>query len=187
MHVFVASDDYLPEYRYQQEVAMDNAKAVIEEVDKEFKKLFNREYGGLLASYMMDDAEVAIVSMGNISNTVRMTVRGLREDGIKAGAVKIRVFRPFPQEALCNTLSDSRLVIVLDRAVSSGAGGIVYPELLTAVSNLEPRPCVQDYILGLAGRQVTVENLSSLIKESLTEYRDSGSVTPVRWIDVRGL
>ena len=187
MHVFIASDDYLPEYRYQQEVAMENAKKVIEDVDKEFKKMFNREYGGLLATYMMEDAEVAIVSMGNISNTVRMAIRELRKDGIRAGAVKLRVFRPFPKEAICDVLRDTKLVIVLDRAVSSGFGGIVYPELLTSLSNVEPRPNVQNYILGLAGRQVTVEKLGSLVKNSYENYQNSGTGKPVQWIDIRGL
>jgi pyruvate/2-oxoacid:ferredoxin oxidoreductase alpha subunit len=187
MHVFIASDDYLPEYRYQQEVAMENTKKVIEDVDMEFKKLFNREYGGLLATYMMEDAGVAIVSMGNISNTVRMAVRELRKEGIRAGAVKLRVFRPFPKEAICDVLRDTKLVIVLDRAVSSGFGGIIYPELLTSLSNVEPRPNVQNYILGLAGRQVTVEKLGSLVKNSYEDYQNSGTGKPVQWIDIRGL
>lgn len=187
MHVFVASDDYLPEYRYQQEVAMENAKKVIEDVDKEFQKMFNREYGGLLSAYMMEDAEVAVVSMGNISNTVRMAVRELRKDGIRAGAVKLRVFRPFPKEAVSKALRDTKLVIVLDRAVSSGFGGIVYPELLTALSNIEPCPRVQNYILGLAGRQVTVAHFSSLVKSSLADYQKSGTGNSTQWIDIRGL
>lgn len=187
MHVFVASDDYLPEYRYQQEVAMENAKKVIEDVDKEFQKMFNREYGGLLSAYMMEDAEVAVVSMGNISNTVRMAVRELRKDGIRAGAVKLRVFRPFPKEAVSKALRDTKLVIVLDRAVSSGFGGIVYPELLTALSNIEPCPRVQNYILGLAGRQVTVAHFSSLVKSSLADYQKSGTGNSIQWIDIRGL
>jgi pyruvate/2-oxoacid:ferredoxin oxidoreductase alpha subunit len=187
MHIFIASDDYLPEYRYQQEVAMENAKKVIEEVDQEFKKLFKREYGGLLATYMMEDAEVVIVSMGNICGTVRMAVRELRKDGIQAGAVKLRVFRPFPKEAISSILHNSKLVIMLDRAVSSGFGGVVYPELSAALDNTEPRPYFQDYILGLAGRQVTVSNLVSLIKKSLMNYRESSIGKSIQWIDVRGL
>ncbi len=187
MHIFIASDDYLPEYRYQQEVAMENAKKVIEDVDQEFKKLFKREYGGLLATYMMEDAEVVIVSMGNICGTVRMAVRELRKDGIQAGAVKLRVFRPFPKEAISSILHNSKLVIMLDRAVSSGFGGIVYPELSAALSNTEPHPYLQDYILGLAGRQVTVANLVSLIKKSLMDYRESSMGKSIQWIDVRGL
>jgi pyruvate ferredoxin oxidoreductase alpha subunit len=136
---------------------------------------------------MMDNAEVAIVSMGNISNTVRMAVRELRKEGIRAGAVKLRVFRPFPKEAVCKALCNTRLAIVLDRAVSSGFGGIVYPELLTALSVVDPRPNVHNYILGLAGRQVTVENLSSLVKSSFADYQNSGTGNPIQWIDVRGL
>jgi pyruvate/2-oxoacid:ferredoxin oxidoreductase alpha subunit len=116
-----------------------------------------------------------------------MAVRELRKDGIRAGAVKLRVFRPFPKEAICDVLRDTKLVIVLDRAVSSGFGGIVYPELLTSLSNVEPRPNVQNYILGLAGRQVTVEKLGSLVKNSYENYQNSGTGKPVQWIDIRGL
>jgi pyruvate/2-oxoacid:ferredoxin oxidoreductase alpha subunit len=187
MHIFMASDDYLPEYRYQQEVAMENAKKVIGDVDREFKKKFNREYGGLVTGYMLEDAEVAIVSIGNISNVARMAVQELRKDGIRAGVLKLRVFRPFPREAIRNALHSTRLVILLDRAVSSGFGGVIYPELLTALGDDESRPYLQDCILGLAGRPVTVARLVSLVKESLTDYQEGNINKPIQWIDVRGL
>lgn len=187
MHVFVASDDYLPEYRYQQHLALENAKKVIPQVDQEFKKMFNREYGGLLSSYHMDGAKVAIVSLGGISNVVRMAVEGLRKEGIEAGAIKLRVFRPFPSEALAEALKDTEMVIVLDRAVSLGFGGTVYPELVAALYSLEPRPCVLDYIIALAGRQVTVPQLMSLVKDSLHSYRAGKIDKSVQWVGIRGL
>ena len=186
MHVFMASDDYLPEYRYQQEEAMENAKQVIEEVDQEFKKKFNREYGGLVTGYMMEDAEVAIVSMGNISSVARMAVSELRKDGIKAGVCKMRVFRPFPKEAMCDALRNTKLAILMDRAVSSGFGGIVYPELASVLCEDGGNTYLQDCILGLAGRAVTVERLVTLVKESLADHQQ-GTIQPIQWIDVRGL
>jgi pyruvate/2-oxoacid:ferredoxin oxidoreductase alpha subunit len=187
MHISIASDDYLPEYRYQQESAMENAKIVINDVDQEFKRLFNREYGGLLSTYFMEDADVAIVAMGNICGVTRMAVRQLRNNGIKAGVVKLRAFRPFPKEASRNVLNNIKLVIVLDRAVSSGFGGVIYPEISASLSNLKPYPFIQDFIIGLAGRQVTVENLVSLVEKSLRELSEPGTRKSIQWIDVRGL
>lgn len=187
MHISIASDDYLPEYRYQQEMAMENAKKVIQDVDREFKQLFDREYGGLLSTYMMDGAKVAIVAMGNICGVTRMAVRELRKNGVKAGAIKLRAFRPFPKEAINNALKDVELVIVLDRAVSSGFGGVIYPELSATLCNIEPRPYIQDYIIGLAGRQVTVAKLVSLVEKSLTDCKEASHRKPIQWVDVRGL
>jgi pyruvate/2-oxoacid:ferredoxin oxidoreductase alpha subunit len=186
MHVFIASDDYLPEYRYQQEEAMENAKTVIEEVDQEFKKKFNREYGGLVTGYMMEDAEVALISMGNISSVARMAVRELRKDGIKAGVCKMRVFRPFPKEAMCDALRNTKLAILMDRAVTSGFGGIVYPELAATLCQDGVNTYLQDCILGLSGRAVTVERLVALVKDSLTAHQQ-GNIKPIQWIDIRGL
>jgi 2-oxoisovalerate ferredoxin oxidoreductase alpha subunit len=187
MHIFVASDDYLPEYRYQQHLALENAKKVIQQVDQEFKNKFNRGYGGLLSSYRMDEAKIAILSLGSISNVVRMTVEGLRNEGIKAGAIKLRAFRPFPSEALVKALKDVELVIMLDRAVSLGFGGTVYPELVAALYNLEPKPCILDYIIGLAGRQVTVPQLMSLVKDNFNALRAGKINKSVQWVGIRGL
>jgi pyruvate/2-oxoacid:ferredoxin oxidoreductase alpha subunit len=187
MHVAVISDEYLPEYRYQQEEAMNNAKEVIEEVDREYKKLFNRGYGGLLYPYMMEDAEVAIVAMGNICGVARMAIRELRRDGVKAGAIKLRAFRPFPKEALQDALENVKLVIVLDRAVSSGYGGIIYPELASTLCNVAHKPYVLDYIIGLAGRQVQVPQLLSLVKNSVADYKEGRINKPIQWIEVRGM
>ena len=187
MHIFVASDDYLPEYRYQQHLALENAKKVIQQVDQQFKNKFNRGYGGLLSSYYMDGAKVAIVSLGSISNVVRMAVEGLRREGIEAGAIKLRAFRPFPGEALVKALKDTELVIVLDRAVSLGFGGTVYPELVAVLYNLEPKPCVLDYIIGLAGRQVTVPQLMSLVKDNIHALKTGKINKSVQWAGIRGL
>ena len=187
MHLFVASDDYLPEYRYQQEVGMENAKRVIEKSDREFEALFNRGYGGLLSPYLMKDARVAVVSMGNICGVARMAVEELRKEGIKAGAIKLRSFRPFPKEALAAALRDLETVIVLDRAASSGFGGIVYAELASTLYNVTPKPCMLDYIIGLANRQVTVLQLASLIKNSLAEVKQGSLDKPMQWVGVKGL
>ncbi|MFC1920318.1 transketolase C-terminal domain-containing protein [Chloroflexota bacterium] len=187
MHVSVISDEFLTEYRYQQEEAMENSKRVIEEVDKEFKKVFGREYGGLLSGYMTEDAEVVLVGMGNTCNVARMTIYELRKQGIKAGFMKLRAFRPFPKEALEESLRSAELVIMLDRAVSSGYGGVVYPELAASLSNLTTKPYVLDYIIGLANKKITVPQLSSLVTSSLADYKNGTIINPIQWIGVEGL
>ncbi len=188
MHICISSDEYHMEYRYQQEQAMERSKTVIEEVDQEFKNTFGRCYGGLIDTYMMEDAEIALISMGSIYSLSRMAVKELRKEGIKAGAIKLRAFRPFPREALEDVAKNLKLMIVLDRAVSLGyGGGIVYSELASTLCNSAHKPQIIDYIIGLAGRQLGLSELLSLLKNSIANYREGRIEQPVRWVGVRGL
>ena len=106
---------FLFEHKYQQAEAMKNAKQVILEVSKEFEKLTGRKYG-LFEEYKLDDAEIAIVCMNSTAGTTKDVVDSLREKGVKAGLLKVRVFRPFRAEEIAKALSHLKAVAVLDKA-----------------------------------------------------------------------
>lgn len=196
MHLSVlASDQYFMEYKYQQQEAMENAKAVIEEVDREFGEKLGRRHGGLLRPYRIKDAEVAILCMGSTAGLARMAVDELREEDVLVGSIKLRVFRPFPQEELQEMIKNLKLLIVLDRDVSIGMGGIVYSEVAGSLYPLEPRPSLVNYIIGLGGRTITVDDLKMLTVDALesVEHRSGlgtlqGKIDrSTHWVGVRGL
>jgi pyruvate ferredoxin oxidoreductase alpha subunit len=184
----VMDDSYYTEYRYQQQEGMDHAKGVIQEVDEAFGEVFGRKYGGLLSTEMMEDAEVAILTLGSMASTARAVVHQLRkEEGIPIGLVKLRAVRPFPDELLRKTLSNIKAVAVLERDSSIGAGGIIYTELARSLFENNGVPHLINYILGLGGRDVTFGDIKN-IGLALFDERHATSITdPIRWYQVRGL
>jgi pyruvate/2-oxoacid:ferredoxin oxidoreductase alpha subunit len=188
MHLSVTvNDHYFMEYRYQQEEAMENAKAVIDRVDEEFGETFGRRYGGLFQSYRMDDAEIAIVSMGSLASLSRLAVDELRNEAVLVGALKLRVFRPFPLQALQQKARGLKLLIVFDRDASIGMGGILFAEIAAGLYNLEPRPRIVNYIVGLGGRMVTLKDLKILTLEAINKADKDLLDGTSRWVGVRGL
>lgn len=129
-HVFVDPDypmsvgtgvmPQYPTFKMQQYTAMRNARTVIKDVCEEFAKRFGREYG-LVEAYRMEDAECAVVAMGSVVGILRDKVDEYRDKGVKIGLLKIRVFRPFPEDEIRNALSDLRKILVIDRACSPGS------------------------------------------------------------------
>ncbi len=184
----VLDDTYITEIRYQQQEAMDQAKGVVGEVDEAFGKVFGRSYGGLFSAEMMEDAEVALLTLGSMASTARAVVNYLRkEEGIPIGLVKLRSFRPFPDGELRECLSNLKAIAVLEKDVSVGGGGIVYLELSHCFNRKEQNPLLINYIMGLGGRDVTFDDVKR-IALNLFEERDLEIVNnPIRWYQVRGL
>ncbi len=148
---------YYMEARVAQAEAMKNAKRAILDVAAEFERAFGRRYG-LFEAYKMEDAEVAMVLMGSSAGTARAAVDELRERGVKAGLVKVRVFRPFPGEELAGALKNCRAVAVLDKSEGfSACGGPLFAETAAACVNLDRRPKMVDIVYGLGGRDFTVD------------------------------
>src|SRR5699024_2041715 len=108
---------YLFEHKAQQAFAMKRAKKVILEIADEFEKMTGRKYG-LFEEYKLEDAEYVIVCMNSTAGTVKQTIDQLRQEGIKAGLLKVRVFRPFPGEEIAKALSKAKAVAILDKADS---------------------------------------------------------------------
>ena len=177
---------YLFEHKAQQGKAMEKAKDVILEVAKDFEKLTGRKYG-FFEEYKLDDAEIAIVCMNSTAGTAKATVNKLREKGIKAGLLKIRVFRPFPAKEIAEALKGLKAVAVLDKADSlNAAGGALFEDVTSGmfVNNIQV-PTV-NYIYGIGGRDTTVEDLET-VYEDLLKIKDEGKIErPYRYLGLRG-
>lgn len=139
--------DYM-EFRAQHHRAQLNAKSKIKEVGKEFGEKFGRKYG-LIEKYKMDDADFAFVSTGALSTTLKEAVNRLREKGRKAGLMRLRTYRPFPEEEIQKALEDVKKVAVIDNNVAPGYGGIVFPEIKAAL--YDNNAMVSDFIVSLGG------------------------------------
>ena len=152
----------------------------------DFEKLTGRKYN-LVESYDMDDADVTVICMGTSVETAREVAKEMREKGIKAGVVGIRVFRPFPFEQIKEALKDVKAIAVLDRSAPGGTPGAMFNEIAGALYNTENRALLSGYIYGLGGRDLTKAHLTDLYTE-LQANVDAGKVTtPLQqFIGVRG-
>ena len=153
---------YYMEARVAQAHAMMNAKKVILDVAADFEKNFGRKYG-LIEEYKMEDAEIAMVIMGSSAGTAKAAVDSLRAKGIKAGLIKVRVFRPFPGPEIAASVSKCKAVAVMDKSEGfSGCGGPLFAETCGACINMKNKPLMVDIVFGLGGRDFTVESAISV-------------------------
>ena len=176
---------YLFEHKYQQAEAMRNAKKVIAEVSKEFEKLTGRSYS-FFEEYKLEDAEIAIVCMNSTAGTTKFVVDNLRKNGIKAGLLKIRMYRPFPTEEIAKSLSHLKAVAVLDKSDSlNGAGGALYEDVVSSMYSSKLQVPIINYIYGIGGRDTKSDDLEFVFKE-LEEIAKSGNTgNPYRYLGVR--
>ena len=176
---------YYMEVKKAQAEAMKAAKKRILEVASDFEKLSGRKYG-FFEEYKMEDAEVAVVVIGSSAGTGKASVDDLRKKGVKAGLIKIRVFRPFPMEELSKALSKVKAVAVMDKCESfSACGGPLFAETRSALYDLKERPFAVNYVYGLGGRDVTTETFEEIYGE-LLRIADTGEAGEVyRHIGVR--
>ncbi|NOY52084.1 MAG: pyruvate ferredoxin oxidoreductase [Deltaproteobacteria bacterium] len=177
--------DYYIEHKRQEYEAMKNAKSVILEVAKDFSNRFGREYG-LFEAYHLDDAEVAIVVLNSAAGTVKTVIEELRADGVKAGLLKPRVFRPFPAEEIAAALSGVKAVCVMDRADGVNAvGGPLFPEFRSALYDATPRPMIINKVFGLGGRDLGLHHVREVFAE-LGKIAETGKIeTLAEYITVR--
>ncbi len=177
--------DYYFEHKRQSAQAMFNAMEVIPEIGREFSKKFGRDYG-FLEEYKTEDAEAVIVVMGSTAGTAKDTVDILRKEGKKVGLVKIRVFRPFPLSAIRKALEKIPVIGVMDRADGmSAVAGPLYSEICTALYDSEKNPIVTDYIYGLGGRDITIENIKYIFTELLSIAEKGRKEYTLKYIGVR--
>ncbi len=169
-------EDWHFEHKAKQHKALMDSRKVIDEVFAEFKKLSGREYKRV-ESYMMEDAEVAIVALGTTVETARVAAMELREkEGIKAGVVSPRVFRPFPFDLIRDALENVKAVAVMDRSSPGGAMGAFFNEVSAALYTTPKRPLVTNYIYGLGGRDCSVEDIKEIYREQKANA-DAGYIT----------
>ena len=176
---------YLFEHKAQQADAMRNAKKVIIEVAKEFEKVTGRKYS-FFEEYRMEDAEYVIVCMNSTAGTAKYTADLLRDKGIKAGVLKVRVFRPFPGEEIAKALSKAKAVAVLDKADGLNAvGGPLFTDTTSAMYTANINVPTVNYIYGIGGRDVKSDDIESVYND-LAEVAKSGKAeNPYRYLGLR--
>ena len=176
---------YLFEHKAQQGYAMKAAKQVILDVSKEFEKWTGRHYD-LFEEYKLDDAEIAVVCMNSTAGTTKAVVDKLREQGIKAGLLKIRGYRPFPGEEVAKTLSHLKAVAVLDKSDSLNAiGGALFEDVVSSMYVAKQNVPVVNYVYGIGGRDTTEKEINSVYTD-LAEIAKNGKVEdPYRYLGLR--
>jgi len=167
--------DYYFEHKRSQIEGIENSPRVIEQVGQEFGEKFGRYYG-FFEAYRLDDAELAIVVMSSAAGTCKDAIDELREEGLKIGLLKPRVFRPFPYEKIAEALKDKLAVAVLDRSSSPGAfGAPLFTEIRSALYDYERRPKVINYIYGLGGRDIKIEHFKE-VAQNLVRIATTGKI-----------
>ncbi len=141
--------------------SMEQAKNVFKSLSEEFRSIFGRVYAPI-ESYMAEESEILLVTVGTMTGTARLFVTEARKDGKKVGLIKMKMFRPFPNEEVCQVLQKVKRIVVLDRNISYGGEGIFSQEIKAALYGMEPRPKIFDVIAGLGGLEVTPEDMNDL-------------------------
>lgn len=175
--------EYIMELRRQTAEAFESSKNAIEEINTDFAKLSGRDYGGLIDTYMMDDAEISLVTMGTVTSTAREVVDDLRKKGEKVGIIKLRFFRPFPSEKLREAVSEISALGVFDRSISYHGGGPVFNEVRSALFGIDIP--VINHLAGIGGRDVTEEQIKKMF-ELTRRAAESEKVNLINWHNTRG-
>lgn len=170
-HGVMDLQDSYYEHKYQLIMAMEKSRSVIEQVFKEFGDISGRYYD-LVEAYMCDDAEYLTLSIGSTAGTMKAAVDELREEGYKVGSIKLRVLRPFPGQKLADLMVGKKGVAVMDRHVSIGAAGPVFPEVAATLLDVKNPPKLVNYIYGLGGRDVKTEDLKQVYMNMMSDKQD---------------
>lgn len=173
----LGTPSYYYEIKRQQVEALRNSLKIIEEAGREFGKRFGRSYG-FIEPYMMDDAEYVMVSLGATASLVKAAVNRLRKEGVKAGMLKIRVFRPFPDEEVAKWLENAKGVAVLDRAIAFGGPveGPLFKDVVVSLALRGIQKPMVSFIHGLGGRDIFVREVVDMYR-ILIDYVNKGKST----------
>ena len=176
---------FLFEHKAQQAEAMKNAKKVILDVAKDFEKITGRKYS-FFEEYRMEDSEIAIVCMNSTAGTTKFVVDSLRNKGIKAGMLKLRVFRPFPAEEIAKALENQKAVAILDKADSlNAAGGALFEDVTSAMYVNNKKVPMVNYIYGIGGRDTTSTDIESVFDDLIDICNGEKIVNPYRYLGLR--
>jgi pyruvate/2-oxoacid:ferredoxin oxidoreductase alpha subunit len=166
--------------RFEIDRAMARVPRVFEECRREFGSVFERDPGGAVQGYEVEDAETILVATGTIATTARELVRRRREAGERLGLIKLKLYRPFPEEEIRQACRKARRVGVLDRNYAAGLGGVFWQDLRAAFQGRRDDLLIQDYLTGICGGDVTPAMLDEVLSD-LARRESAGA--PV-WMDI---
>ncbi len=170
------------EVRYLAHAKQMQALELIPKISAEFKEIFGRESGGLIRPYMCDDAETVVVALGSVLGTIKDTIDEMREDGIKIGVLGITSFRPFPIAAIRRALSHARRVVVLEKSLAIGIGGIVATDVRLAMDGLDTK--IYTVVAGLGGRNILRSSLHRVFRQAMHDQLEPLHFLDLEWNSV---
>ncbi len=180
-----AITDYYMEAKRNQAEGMKHAVAVVKEVAKEFATISGREYG-LFEEYCMEDAETAVVMIGSAAGTTKDAIDALRAKGEKVGLIKIRLYRPFPADELADALKNVKAVAIMDRAEGyTNHGGPLGSDVMAAMFRARSNAHAVNYIYGLGGRDVRVEDMETVFADLKQIVKDDDAGETYRYLGIR--
>lgn len=174
-HGVQTEHDWHFEHKAKQHAALMASFSVIQETFDEFEKISGRKYN-MVETYGMEDAEVAIVCLGSTYESAMLAVDQIRAEGIKAGVVAPRLFRPFPLEKVADCLQNVKAIACMDRSAPGGTVGTLYNEVAGALFNTPARPVLKNLIYGLGGRDMTINELKNIFRNLATDA-NNGKLT----------
>lgn len=152
------------EVRYLSHVKHLQALDFIEQVAGEFKDIFGRDSGGLVSTYRCEDADIRVIAMGSTLGTVKDTVDELRQSGMKIGVIGLKCYRPFPKKAMQKALAGAKTIVVLERALAVGSGGVLTQDIMTAQTDHTAKR--YSVMAGLGGRAITKASLKNIFTQA---------------------
>ncbi|MBR1613663.1 MAG: pyruvate ferredoxin oxidoreductase [Succinivibrio sp.] len=162
---FTAGPDTNTEFKYLEHQGILNVRAVVKECEDKFYEIFKRRYTGLTENYRTEDADYVIVTLGTIAGLCRDVVDELREKGVKAGLIRIRYVRPFPDAEFTDALKNVKALAVLEKDISFGNEGTVYTNVNSALLKAELGVKTSNYIAGLGGRNIEKEQIEAIFDD----------------------
>jgi pyruvate ferredoxin oxidoreductase alpha subunit len=160
-----ADPRFYMETRYILHRAMEKSEKTIKEVSADFAKTFGRDSGGFIKTYKLKEADVAIVSMGSVVGTIKDLIDQLEEEGKKVGLLQICSYRPFPRQEIYNVLKGKMNIVVLEKCISLGRGGILASDIRWSFPRAEKKDRnISSFIAGLGGRNITVDDLRHMVE-----------------------
>ena len=166
-------------FRYNMHAAALRARKVFSEAAKDYERLFGRSYGPV-EGYMLDDAEYVLVMSNSFTSIGKQAVKQMREKGVAAGLLKLRMVRPFPSEEIAALLRGRKAVAVFDQNLAPGFGGIFYPEVVSSLYHVKGRPsAIIPVVGGLGGKQLTPKEMTAIFEEMRAVAKDGRAPTPM--------
>jgi pyruvate/2-oxoacid:ferredoxin oxidoreductase alpha subunit len=177
----ITTPDYFLEFRYKVQRAMEQVPEVARRVDDEFKSRFGRSYGAI-ERYGKEEAEVLLLTSGTVTSTSRTVIKKLTEKGLNVAGIKIKRFRPFPSNEICEAIQGAKKIAVIDRNLSAGVGGIFAQELRASLYSQKERPPVFGFVSGLGGRDITPELIEEAIQYTMEHDQPEGDIV---WLGLK--
>lgn len=161
-----ADPRFYMETRYILHRALEKSEETIKEVSSEFAKAFGRESGGFIKTYKLEEADVVVVSMGSVVGTIKELIDQLEEEGKKVGLLQICSYRPFPRHEVYRALEDKMNIVVLEKCISLGRGGILASDVRWSFPRAEKKDRdISSFVAGLGGRNISIDDLRYMVEK----------------------